>query len=64
MEISAFNASPTVTYSRVPPWTLDEVPVDCSLLDHRQNGDFVDDSAVEMHCRVHYSNSIQVFTDA
>ena len=64
MEVSALNVSSTATYSRVPPWTLEEVPVDCSLLDRREKGDCVDDSAVEMHCRVHYPNSIQVFTDA
>ena len=64
MEVSALNVSSTVMYSRVPPWRLDEVPVNCSLLDRRENGDCVDDSAVEMRCRVQYSNSIQVFTDA
>ena len=60
MGVSALNVSSTATYSRVHPWMLEEVPVDCSLLDRRENGDCVDDSAFEMHCRVHYPNSIQV----
>ena len=38
MGVSALNVSSTATYSRVPPWTLEEVPVDCSLLDRRENG--------------------------
>ena len=64
MGVSALNVSSTATYSRVHPWMLEEVPVDCSLLDHRENGECVDESTVEMHCRVQYPDSIQVYTDA
>ena len=64
MDVGSLQLSPTVVYPSVPPWTFQEAKVDLSLLEERENDVALDNGSVGSFFNEHYSNYVQIFTDA